>query len=119
VSQQGLNLLEALEREQSRLERRASIRHRCECSAVILLGESPAPVSVNAKVRNISSGGIGLVLRRQLHPGTLVTIKPQGVGGPRALVARVVFSLPHTNGWQTGCELNEPLTDAEVQAWCS
>lgn len=44
-----------------------------------------------AVARNISCGGLSVMTRRMIHPGTLVTVElPTPTGPPRRLIARVV-----------------------------
>ena len=94
-------------------ERRAQLRHRCNCSALVL-AEGGA---VEAQVRNISLRGIGLLLSRQLQPGTLLSVALTEHEHPLAIEARVVHSTQQSRGWLTGCTFIERISEQELEEW--
>jgi CheY-like chemotaxis protein len=72
-----------------------------------------------ARVRDISSCGIGLFLRRSLDTGTFVLVLlPTVPNGPaEAVPAKVVrVAQGPCNSWFVGCELTRPLSDTELEA---
>ena len=101
-----------------KVERRASIRLQCDakghCQSVSLQRES----AWEARVRDISCNGIGLLLSRRFERGTLLTIElaETTTGQTRLLLARVVHATAQPEGnWLLGCALTTSLTGDEVQ----
>jgi len=82
------------------IERRASTRYPCSlatsCRLMATFGSPPHP----ARVRNLSAGGISLVLPEPVDPGKVVTIqltsKPRNV--TRTLQVRVIYCVDHPSG---------------------
>src|SRR5205823_5684310 len=69
------------------------------------------------RVRDLSAGGIGLVLRRPFEPGVTLTIELEGSGEgpPPLLVARVVhLEAGAGGGWVIGCAFANPLSDKDL-----
>lgn len=69
-------------------------------------------------IRDISSGGIGLVLRRRFERGTGLVIElPGGGDEPATVLARVVHVKAQPGGaWALGCVFVSPLSDEELNA---
>jgi hypothetical protein len=72
-------------------------------------------------VRDVSAGGIGLLLRHRFRPGAFLTVEVQGPAGAcRPLAVRVVHATPVNPGdglcWLVGCILLEPLGEEELRA---
>jgi hypothetical protein len=85
------------------------------CRSVAAVKDDPWP----ARVRDLSSGSIGLVLTRRFEPGTLLVIelekKTQSL--THTLVGRVVHAQPQTNGgWMIGCTLANKIAEDDLQA---
>jgi hypothetical protein len=98
-------------------ERREAVRHRClrECT-VHLEGTSP-PVDWTGLVYNISASGIGLALPFPALPGSVLLVRPWGMGrGPSASV-RVVRSKLQAFVWFHGCRFDSPLGADELRRW--
>lgn len=100
-------------------ERRASVRFESNakgtCQTVSVHRES----AWEATVRNISCGGIGLILGRRFEPGALLSIElTESIEGrQRLLLARVAHATPQPEGkWLIGCTLVNPLDVDEIQA---
>jgi hypothetical protein len=74
------------------------------------------------RVRNISQGGIGLLLRHRFEPGTVLTVELRGSGGPlmRAMTLRVLHATAVVDGampsWLHGCAFDRPLSSPEFDA---
>jgi hypothetical protein len=68
-------------------------------------------------IRDVSVGGVGLLLARRFEPGTELLIEC-GDGadpGPAKLSARVIRVQPEGHGhWVHGCKFENPLTDSEL-----
>ena len=70
-------------------------------------------------VRDVSAGGIGVLLARRFEMGTELTIEltAGADSAPRMLPARVVRIEPERNGhWVHGCAFRHPLSDEELEA---
>ena len=70
-------------------------------------------------VRDVSAGGIGVLLARRFEMGTELTIELTAGPdqSPRQLPARVVRIEPEKNGhWVHGCAFRQPLTADELNA---
>ncbi len=99
-------------------DKRAWIRFSCD-------GERPAHATVlinpnhriQARVLNISAGGIGLATKRFCEPGTPLRLEFIDAAGrtSRPIQARVVHStFQATDSWTTGCSFDTPLTEEDV-----
>src|SRR5262245_14169726 len=103
-------------------ERRAFVRLACDLEATCRPVNHSQAVGWPAQVGNISCGGLGLLMRHRLRPGTDLAVELRdGSGRPlRTVLVRVV----HTTAvlaegatcWLLGCALDQPLTDEEFQA---
>ena len=85
------------------------------CRSVAAVKDDPWP----ARVRDLSSGSIGLVLTCRFEPGTLLVIelekKTQSL--THTLVGRVVHATAQTNGgWMIGCTLANKIAEDDLQA---
>ncbi len=101
-------------------DRRAHVRFSCE------LDSSCSPISASkgmqwtGKVRDVSRGGLGVVLSRRFELGTLLGVEIQEADGTTSgtLLARVVHVTPHSGGgWVIGCCFTSELGDDEVKAF--
>lgn len=101
-------------------ERRAWVRYPCNLDTLYQPGEGLLEHRWwFAKVRDISTKGIGLILRRRFEPGTLLAIAlhTSNENLSRTLGIRVVHVSPHPGGgWTIGCTFNADLTDDELHA---
>jgi hypothetical protein len=71
------------------------------------------------RIRNVSRTGIGIVVDRAWQSGvTLILELPAEEGeGAKAVRARVIHATPQMSGmFLVGCNFENALTDAEVQA---
>jgi hypothetical protein len=100
-------------------ERRAHVRFPCEGDS------SCSPITAgrgqgwSGKIRDISRGGIGILLSRRVELGTLLSIEIQLANNRNAgtQLARVVHVTPHSGGgWVIGCCFTNELSDDEVAA---
>ena len=67
---------------------------------------------------DISTTGIGIILRQGFPSGTMLTIELQNTAGDvsRTLQTKVVHTTPHPEGgWVSGCEFVNPLTEDDLK----
>jgi hypothetical protein len=99
------------------LERRASVRYQCSeeisCSSL-------APFDrLSGKARDISRGGVALILGARIRVGTevLIDLKTRNPGIALTLRARVVHATPEAEGsWIVGCEFISMPTEEQILA---
>ena len=101
-----------------RPQQRATVRYpsskQCPCSPL----SAEQDVSWTATVRDVSAGGIGLVLSRRFEPGTVLMadFADPGLRPGRRLFVRVVRVQALADGrWLLGCAFARNLGDEEVQ----
>jgi hypothetical protein len=104
------------------LERRAYVRLAADLAAVARPAGHLADLGWLGRVRDISCGGVGLLLRHRFQPGTRIEVELRASTGAalRTVSARVAHSRAvSADGapyWLHGCAFDTPLTDEEVQA---
>jgi hypothetical protein len=98
------------------VERRAAVRIASSQKASCALGrESPRAWG---KVRDISVLGIGLLMDREIKPGTRVIIEISNQSGmaPTRLLARVVRCQRESGeSWVVGCQFDTSLQEEDLQ----
>lgn len=104
------------------IERRASTRYPCNlatsCRLVASLPGDPVP----ARVRNISVGGMNLVMTQPFESGSLLFIELRSMTRNivRTVQLRIIYSIEHPSGdWIAGASFVQPLTDEELKAFLS
>lgn len=108
------------EPEPSGIERRASTRYPCNLATSCRLAASVKGDTVPARVRNISAGGVSLVLGHEFTSGALIALELRNTGRnfARTLQVRVIYCIEHPSGdWILGGAFVSPLTDDEVKAF--
>lgn len=73
-----------------------------------------------ARLRDISAGGIGLVVERRFERGTMlaVDLANVGSGSSRTLLSRVMHAEPQPEGeWLLGLALLREMSEDELSAW--
>jgi hypothetical protein len=104
------------------LERRAWIRYGCESAAVCRPVRPEKDMGWMARVRDISAGGVGLLLRHRFRPGTplLVELNNPVTSFRRILPVRVMHATPFQSDgtlcWLVGCAFTTVLREDELQA---
>ena len=76
--------------------------------------------TLQARVRNISLGGINLVVNRHFKPGDLLNVELPGGEGrpPNQVLACVVHVTPRSAGeWALGCNFSRELSDEDLRAF--
>ena len=104
--------------ESRHLERRAWVRHESDRDTVCHPVTSGGGQQWAGQVRDISNGGVGLVLTRRFELGTLLAIEIAGQDGKpgRTLWGRVVHVHPLEPGsWHLGCSFAAELSDDDVR----
>lgn len=100
-------------------ERRQSIRYgislETSCRLLAMVKDDPIPV----RVRNISRGGISLVVHKQVESGTLLEIellnRPNMVLSK--LQVKITYAVEHPSGdWILGGSFVEKLSDEDIKA---
>ncbi|MBY0527508.1 MAG: PilZ domain-containing protein [Gemmataceae bacterium] len=112
--------LSAEESEKSGIERRASTRYPCNLATSCRLAASVKGTAYTARVRNISAGGVSLVLNHEFVSGELVALDLRSTtrNFARTLQVRVIYCIEHPSGdWILGGAFVEPLADDEVKAF--
>jgi 3-deoxy-D-arabino-heptulosonate 7-phosphate (DAHP) synthase class II len=104
------------------IERRASTRYPCNLATSCRLGATVKGDSHPARVRNISAGGISLVLSQPALSGDLVAVDLRSMtrNFARTLQVRVIYCIEHPSGdYILGGAFVNPLTEDEVKAFLS
>lgn len=98
-------------------ERRASDRYATDLEALTRPLETQDSLWWGARVRDVSTGGIGLSLLYPFRPGTYLAIDLKGQqGGQRTLLTRVVHVKDQPEGgWYVGCEFVKELTASDLE----
>jgi hypothetical protein len=100
-------------------ERRATVRYPSTLLTSLKPLGGGKNASWEAEIRDVSAGGLGLIVRRRFERGTLLAIEPAGPGAeaPALLLAQVVHATSQPHGrWLVGCKLVRELSEAEVRA---
>jgi hypothetical protein len=106
----------------SSIERRAYVRLATDLAVTARPKGRQPDVAWPGRVRDISRGGVGLLLRHRFEPGTILTVELRGSGGPlmRAVTLRVVHATAVVDGatpcWLHGCAFDRPLSQPELEA---
>jgi|SRR6516165_5243517 len=98
-------------------ERRASLRHRTGLRVPCRLVDDPAGQSWQARVRDLSTLGIGLLLPHEVQLAALLEIELVRAKGTlvRTVLARVIHvEEDGARSWIVGCAFVGELTDAEM-----
>jgi hypothetical protein len=110
-----------LEKDRSE-ERRAEPRHVCHRHCLVRfdrlhLDDQPGSVGAEGYIRDVSAGGVGLLLRMALPSGAMLAIAPFGSAAVLLLPAQVVRCVPAGNRWRYGCRLERHLSEEELRGW--
>ena len=100
-----------------RSQRRASARRRCGRGGTCRALPDGLGDRWLATVRDVSAGGVGLLLPRRFEPGALLAVElPEG-GSARSVLAQVAHATAHGGGqWLVGCRFLSPLDEDELRA---
>ncbi len=110
-----LPLTESAEAVAEAPERRSTARFLCEVRAA---AEAPDGPACEARVRDVTTSGVGLVAGHHFEPGSPVVVtlrRPEG-GAATVLPAEVVYSVPfNADEWMLGCVFARPLRGTELR----
>jgi PilZ domain len=101
------------------IDRRLTVRYASEHHTFFQPLASDTRVLWQARVRDISDNGMGLILHRAFDPGMELSIElPAEVNHPlRFLTASIVHVTALDDGqWLVGCEFLEELNQEEIDA---
>jgi hypothetical protein len=107
---------------QGGIERRASTRYPCNLATSCRLGAAVKGDSHPARVRNISAGGVSLVLTQPVISGELISVDLRSMtrNFARTLQVRVIYCIEHPSGeYILGGAFVNTLTEDEVKAFLS
>lgn len=104
-------------------DRRAAVRYPCSEDG-FGLDNSCRPIGTErteawaACVRDLSTGGMGLILNRRFEPGTLLVVDLQDAeqAAHRTLLVRVARVHKEGQIWLLGCEFIHKMTEQELLA---
>lgn len=99
-------------------ERRVWVRYVCDAPAMYQPAHKPSADALQAKVRNISRGGVSLHLDRSFDRGAILSIELQGPNSqvPVTLLACVVHIEQLADlEWVVGCSFVTELVDDELE----
>jgi hypothetical protein len=106
----------------SPVERRGWVRRPCHYPCLVRFGRvhfdgAAGSVGMQADIKDLSTGGVGLVMPTRLAPGVDLTVSPLGDNGPELGSAQVVCSVPCGQRWRHRCAWHRPLSDQTLQGW--
>jgi hypothetical protein len=105
-------------------DKRASVRYTCDTDG-FSTDNNCRPITGHrndtwsAMVRDLSTGGVGIVVNRRFEPGTLLSVELQDAEQTtnRILLVRVVRATREPDDrWLLGCAFTTKLTDADLLA---
>jgi hypothetical protein len=104
------------------VERRASVRYPSDPES-FSLDNSCRPITApqreawSATVRDLSTGGMGIVINRRFEPGTLLIVELEDAEhtSSRSLLVRVVRAAQEARDcWFHGCAFTTKMTESEL-----
>ena len=101
-------------------ERRVRVRYPCALRTTLHSVNGAAPVRLSGRARNISRGGINLLVPRAFEPGDVLGVELPAPDreGSYTVLARVIHATPLPGGeWALGCTFAQELSDAELSAF--
>ena len=101
-------------------DRRLQGRHPVQIEAKVTPAAGESEPSLPARVLDVSSGGVKLLIARDFEPGDLLTVElPAPAGDPTiSVLACVVHAQPEgETEWLLGCRFSAELNDADLAAF--
>ncbi|MBL8794739.1 MAG: PilZ domain-containing protein [Planctomycetia bacterium] len=108
--------------EKKGAERRGSVRYPCSAES-FSTDNSCRPITATKReawtaiIRDLSTGGMGIIVPRRFEPGTLLTIDLEDAArtSHNSFVVRVMHITQETeNSWLLGCAFTSKLSEAEL-----
>lgn len=119
LSDEDLQGLGAKKERASTSDNRTWVRYVCNVKASYGLAEEEEEDLESAQVVNISAGGVGLLVQREIRNGTLLNLKLESEKREesRMLLACVVHVVAHpTSTWSLGCNFIRELSPSDLKA---
>jgi c-di-GMP-binding flagellar brake protein YcgR len=101
-------------------ERRVWVRHPSSAAAVVKPVNNGVNSRYSAQVRDVSRGGIKLVVDHPVEAGAMIGVDLPGATqeGASTVLACVVHATKLAeNEWSLGCEFSDELADGELEAF--
>jgi PilZ domain len=120
MAKQTISVAAEHAKKQTKTERRAWVRfpssQQASCRPMSLTTEE---LGWQGEIRDVSQGGIALVLSRRFEPGAVLMVELSSKAGESGRqIVRVVHATPETNGrWIVGCAFVNTLSEEELQAF--
>jgi hypothetical protein len=99
-------------------ERRIWVRYPCNVEAVCQPADAPESQRISAQVRNVSRGGINLLMPSPVETGSLMSVELPCAADQNAstVLAYVVRADPTDDGdWSVGCSFATELDDHDLE----
>jgi hypothetical protein len=101
-------------------ERRVGVRYPCAVPTTLQPVNGAEPVRLSGPVRNVSRGGINLVVPRAFEPGDMLEVDLPSPDGDSSytVLACVIHAAAQPDGdWAVGCAFAQELSEAELRAF--
>ena len=98
-------------------DRRQWVRYPIRLAVSCRIGENAERSSWLGQIQNVSHGGVKILCRRPVEPGTMILVSP---ADSRLLprLARVLHTINGSDGnWILGCAFRELVDERELLAW--
>jgi hypothetical protein len=106
----------------SQADRRAYVRLRSDLAGTCRVAGQSQEVGWPGRVRDISQGGIGLLLRHRFRPGTALEVELRGSNGNplRTVSVQIIHATSvlvdgNQQCWLLGCSFDQPLSAEEFE----
>jgi hypothetical protein len=102
------------------IERRASTRYPCNLATSCRLAAAIKDQEHPARVRNISAGGVSLVIGHEFSSGDILAVEIRSMprNFTRQLKVRVIYCIEHPSGeYIIGGSFTSPLNEDEITAF--
>jgi hypothetical protein len=103
------------------IERRAYVRLAVDLAAVCRPPNHLSDLGWPGQVRDVSQGGVGLIVRHRFQPGTRLAVELRSATGVplRTVAVHVVHATASEVGgspcWLLGCAFDVPLAEEEIR----
>jgi c-di-GMP-binding flagellar brake protein YcgR len=101
-------------------ERRVWVRHAADLETTYQPADGPDGNRLAARVRNVSQGGINLLVSSPFEPGEMLSVElpSSSEGSTNTVLACVVHVTPHGDDeWVLGCTFARELSDDDLQGF--
>lgn len=100
-------------------DRRVWVRHPSSAQTVVQPTADSVDTRLSARVRNVSRGGLNLLVNQRFEPGELISVDLPGATAQSlsTVLACVIHVNEEAGGWSLGCTFAEELSDADLAAF--